>query len=94
MVSLIMHHLQGQRTRGAGTPAFRELLERTGTVYMVGNWTNVDSVIGAFLQHYHSPGVPLYVVFPKGDGAGKVLPSVLTLSLVRQALSVQADRNT
>lgn len=68
------------------TAAFRELLKRTGTTYMVGDWTNVDPTIGAFLQKYHSPGVPLYVVFPKGGGAGKVLPTVLTSSLVRDAL--------
>ncbi|KRE89458.1 hypothetical protein ASG87_03750 [Frateuria sp. Soil773] len=68
------------------TPAFRDLLKRTGTVYMVGDWTDVNPVIGTFLQQYHSPGVPLYVVFPKGDGDGKVLPSVLTITLLQKAL--------
>ena len=72
------------------TDAFRDLLKRTGTVYMVGDWTDVDPMIGAFLQQYHSPGVPLYVVFPRGSGAGKVLPTVLTVSLVREALSTAA----
>lgn len=68
------------------TAAFHELLKRTGAVYMKGDWTNVDPVITAFLQKYHSPGVPLYVVFPRGGGAGKVLPTVLTASLVRKQL--------
>lgn len=68
------------------TSAFRDLLKRTGTVYMVGDWTDVNPVIGTFLQHYHSPGVPLYVIFPKGDGDGKVLPTVLTISLLQKAL--------
>lgn len=72
------------------TAAFRDLLKQTGTVYMVGDWTNVDPVIGAFLEKYHSPGVPLYVVFAKGDGAGKVLPTVLTESLVRNAILAAA----
>ena len=72
------------------TPAFRDLLKRTGTVYMKGDWTNVDPVISAFLQQYHSPGVPLYVVFPKDGGAGRVLPSVLTFPLMRKALDVEA----
>ncbi len=72
------------------TDAFRDLLKRTGTVYMVGDWTDVDPMIGAFLQQYHSPGVPLYVVFPRGSGAGKVLPTVLTASLVREVLSTAA----
>ena len=73
-----------------GTAAFRDLLKQTGTVYMVGDWTDVDPVIGSFLQKYHSPGVPLYVVFPKGGGAGKILPTVLTASLIREALLAAA----
>ena len=72
------------------TAAFRDLLQRTGTVYMVGDWTNVDPVIGAFLQRYHSPGVPLYVMYPRGGGAGRTLPTVLTTSLVRNALLTAA----
>ncbi|GAB3788198.1 protein-disulfide reductase DsbD family protein [Dyella agri] len=72
------------------TPAFHDLLARTGAVYMKGDWTNVDPTISAFLQEYHSPGVPLYVVFPKGGGSGKVLPSVLTLSLMQRTLTQAA----
>jgi len=53
---------------------------------MKGDWTNVDPTISAFLQEYHSPGVPLYVVFPAGGGSGKVLPSVLTLSMMQKEL--------
>ena len=72
------------------TPSFRDLLKRTGTVYMKGDWTNVDPVISAFLQQYHSPGVPLYVVFPKSGGAGRQLSTVLTSSMVEQALTAAA----
>ena len=66
---------------------FKALLKRTGAVYMKGDWTNEDPAISAFLQEYHSPGVPLYVVFPKHGGAGQKLPTVLTFSLVEQALN-------
>jgi thiol:disulfide interchange protein DsbD len=69
------------------TAAFRDLLRSTGTVYMKGDWTNVDPDISAFLQEYHSPGVPLYVVFAKGSSTGKVLPQVLTLTLMQQQLT-------
>ncbi|WP_017462606.1 protein-disulfide reductase DsbD family protein [Dyella ginsengisoli] len=69
------------------TDRFRALLERTGAVYMKGDWTDVNPTIAAFLRRYHSPGVPLYVVFPKGGGEGKVLPTVLTRGLVEQALT-------
>jgi thiol:disulfide interchange protein DsbD len=70
--------------------AFRAALERTGAVYMKGDWTNEDPAITAFLQQYHSPGVPLYVVFPKRGGAGRQLPTVLTTALVERALDEAA----
>lgn len=66
---------------------FKALLKRTGAVYMKGDWTNEDPAISSFLQEYHSPGVPLYVVFPKNGSNGHKLPTVLTFSLVEQALS-------
>ncbi|AND70834.1 protein-disulfide reductase [Dyella thiooxydans] len=69
------------------TDRFHDLLQRTGAVYMKGDWTDVNPTIAAFLQRYHSPGVPLYVVFPKGGGEGKVLPTVLTSGIVEQALT-------
>jgi len=72
------------------TQAFRDLLQRSGAVYMKGDWTDVNPSISAFLQQYHSPGVPLYVVFPKNGGPGKQLSTVLTSSLVEQALTEAA----
>jgi thiol:disulfide interchange protein DsbD len=72
------------------TDAFRDLLKRTGAVYMKGDWTDVNDTIATFLQQYHSPGVPLYVVFPKDGGEGRKLPTVLTGSLVEEALTKAA----
>ena len=68
------------------TQGFRDLLAKTGAVYMKGDWTDVDPEIGAYLKSFHSPGVPLYVVYPRGGGEGRALPTVLTASLVRSAL--------
>jgi thiol:disulfide interchange protein DsbD len=68
------------------TDAFHALLKRTGTVYMKGDWTNENPAITAFLKRWHSPGVPVYVVFPKGGGAGAKLPSVLTFGIVHEAI--------
>ncbi|WP_426687867.1 protein-disulfide reductase DsbD family protein [Rhodanobacter ginsengiterrae] len=72
------------------TEAFRDLLQRTGAVYMKGDWTDVNPTISAFLQQYHSPGVPLYVVFPKNGGPGKQLSTVLTRAMVERALTEAA----
>jgi thiol:disulfide interchange protein DsbD len=72
------------------TAAFRALLQRTGAVYMKGDWTDVNPVISAFLQQYNSPGVPLYMVFPNDGGPGRQLSTVLTSSMVEQALTEAA----
>jgi thiol:disulfide interchange protein DsbD len=74
------------------TPAFKALLARTHAVYMVGDWTNEDPAISAFLDEYHSPGVPLYVVFPANGGPGERLPQVLSEATVRAALERAAAR--
>ncbi|RPE75786.1 protein-disulfide reductase DsbD family protein [Vulcaniibacterium tengchongense] len=70
---------------------FREALEAANAVYMVGDWTDVDPTLTAFLQRYKAVGVPLYVVFPRGGGEGRVLPLVLTLDTARQALAEAAQ---
>ena len=72
------------------TPAFEALLKRTGTVYMVGDWTNQDPAISAFLDQFKAPGVPLYVVFPANGGPGRKLPQVLSHDLMRDALETAA----
>jgi thiol:disulfide interchange protein len=69
------------------TQRFRDLLQRTGATYMKGDWTDVNPAISAFLAQYHSPGVPLYVVFPRDGGPGRQLSTVLTASMVERALT-------
>jgi thiol:disulfide interchange protein DsbD len=74
------------------TPAFAALLARTHATYMVGDWTNEDPAITAFLTEYRSPGVPLYVVFPADGGPGRKLPQVLTTAGVRSELVAAAAK--
>lgn len=70
------------------TAAFREVLERSNSVLMTGDWTNADPAISAFLKDYRAVGVPLYVVFRAGeDGPGEVLPTLLTHRIVADALA-------
>lgn len=73
-------------------PPFRAALERANAVYMVGDYTNVDDDISAFLAAHHWPGVPLYVVYPASGGEGEVLPSLLTQGIVDDALQRAATR--
>jgi len=73
------------------TDAFHDLLARSNAVLMRGDWTNVDPAITAFLQQYKAVGVPLYVVFRAGEqGNGRALPTVLTQSIVEEALAPTA----
>ena len=71
------------------TDAFTKLLKDTDTVYLVGDWTNQDTEITTYLDLYKTPGVPLYVVYPNGPGAGKKLPQILTMDSMRKALQAQ-----
>ena len=67
-------------------PAFKTLLEETNTVYMVGDYTNVDAHITQFLELHKSVGVPLYVVYAKEHPQGKVLPTIMTQDTADKAL--------
>ena len=65
---------------------FRAALESADAVYMVGDYTDVDPAITAFLESHRAVGVPLYVVYPRDGGEGEVLPTLVTLSMVEGAL--------
>ncbi|WP_295363798.1 protein-disulfide reductase DsbD [Arenimonas sp.] len=69
-----------------GRQGFRDALERAGAVYMLGDWTDVDPAITAFLESHQAVGVPLYVVYPK-SGEPRVLPTLLTQAIVDEALA-------
>lgn len=65
---------------------FRGALEAANAVYMVGDYTDVDPAITAYLQRHRAVGVPLYVVYPRGGGDGRILPTLLTAGMVEDAL--------
>ncbi len=72
--------------------SFRKLLDTTEAVYMVGDYTDVDPAITAYLQRHKAVGVPLYVVYPRG-GEGRILPVILTPGIVADALTQAAGGN-
>ena len=37
-------------------------------------------------QRHRAVGVPLYVVYPRGGGDGRILPTLLTAGMVEDAL--------
>ena len=70
---------------------FREALEAADAVYMTGDYTDVDPLITAYLQRYKAVGVPLYVVYPRGGGEGRILPVILTPGIAADALAQAAN---
>ena len=63
---------------------FSRLVNANNVVYMVGDWTNPDPQISAFLDQQKAVGVPLYQVYT--DGKVETLPNVLTTSRLRQSI--------
>ena len=69
---------------------FRNALEAANAVYMVGDYTDVDPAITAYLERHKAVGVPLYVVYPAGGGEGRILPVILTPAIADEALALAA----
>ena len=69
---------------------FRSALQAADAVYMVGDYTDVDPAITAYLQRHKAVGVPLYVVYPSGGGEGRILPVLLTPGIAGDALEQAA----
>ena len=65
---------------------FRQALSEANAVYLVGDHTDVDPAISAFLREHGAVGLPLYVVYPAGNGAPVILPTLLTPTIARDAL--------
>jgi thiol:disulfide interchange protein DsbD len=65
---------------------FARVLADTDTVYMVGDWTNADPAITAYLAHFGRSGVPLYVYYPRGHRTPVILPQLLDKKKVYEIL--------
>ena len=73
--------------RGAfASPAVAQAFARTKAAYLVADWTNRDATIAASLSEQGRIGVPLYLVYDSIGGAPRILPQLLTPSMVVAAL--------
>jgi thiol:disulfide interchange protein/DsbC/DsbD-like thiol-disulfide interchange protein len=68
------------------TDSVRNAFRDTGTVYLVGDWTNRNAEISALLKQHGRDGVPLYLHFHGRGGDPNILPQLLTESIVINAL--------
>ena len=65
----------------------QQALRDFGVTYLKGDWTNRDPDITALLDAHDRAGVPLYLVYPASDAPPRILPQILTESLVVDALA-------
>ncbi|XAO71208.1 MAG: protein-disulfide reductase DsbD domain-containing protein [Acetobacteraceae bacterium] len=68
------------------TSSVRKAFAARGVTMLIGDWTNKDDRITAYLRQFGRDGVPLYVYYKPG-GVGVVLPQMLTPGIVIKAIS-------
>lgn len=76
------------------TEAARQAFEQAGVVKLKGDWTNRDPEITSSLRELGRAGVPLYLFWVPGAARPKILPQVLTESLILSELATipQSER--
>lgn len=76
------------------TQAVKAALAQTGTLYMVADSTKFNADIDDALNDLGQGSLPLYVVYPADGSAPKILPQVLTPSIVVNALNQASGKKT
>jgi thiol:disulfide interchange protein len=66
------------------TDAVQASFKKRNIAVLVGDWTNGDPVLGRFIEAHNRLGVPLYLYYPAGGGEPRVLPQVLTPSMLEE----------
>ena len=67
---------------------FISLIESDEIVYLVADWTKYDPKITEELEKYKRAGVPLYLYWSEGSDEVKILPAVLTKSILYDHLKL------
>ncbi len=60
--------------------------------YLKADWTNRDPVITKALAEFGRSGVPLYLLYPKTGGPPTILPQILTVSGLLQAVETATKK--
>ena len=66
------------------TDAVHASFKAKNVAVLVGDWTNGDPVLGRFIEAHNRAGVPLYLYYPAGSGVPRILPQVLSPSLLEE----------
>jgi len=76
------------------TPAVKDAMARTGTLYMIGDSTRYNPDIEQAIADFGRGGMPVYVVYPADGGAPTVLPQLLSPGIVVSALEAAAGKKS
>lgn len=76
------------------TEAVKEALAKTGTLYMIADSTKFNADIDDTMNALGQGSLPLYVLYPADGSAPKILPQVLTPSIVVNALTQASGKKT
>ena len=68
------------------TKRITKVLADNGVQYMEGDWTAEDPEITKALESFSRTGVPLYLIYSKEGRKARVLPQILTESIVLEAI--------
>lgn len=74
------------------TQAVKDTLAKTGTLYMVADSTKFNPDVDDAMSEFGQGGLPMYLVYPADGGPPKVLPQVLTPSIVVNALQAASKK--
>jgi len=67
---------------------FISMIENGEIAYLVADWTKYDPQITEELEKYKRAGVPLYLYWSQGSDEVKILPAVLTKSILYDHLKL------
>lgn len=76
------------------TQAVKDALAKTDTLYMVADSTKFNADIDDALNELGQGSLPLYVLYPADGGEPKILPQVLTPSIMINALTQTSSKKT
>lgn len=73
------------------TDAIRSTLEKTKVLPMKADMTDDDEVLEAEMERLGRAGIPIYVIYYP-DGTHKLLPEVITIAMLKEALEGAAQK--
>ncbi len=66
--------------------AIQIALKKSGTVYLIGDWTRRDDKITSYLKQFGRSGVPLYVYYGPNNSKPIILPQILDKATLEKTL--------